>query len=82
MPLVSTEVVVDPLAPQRIVYEVLMAVARSVAFRGKVELVSLDAEGARYRVTAADEIGKNLAASIAEALKAESIALGKRGPTP
>ena len=79
-PMVSIEVVVDSRAPAAKVRDALIAGARNVSARAKIELLSLDADGARYRVSCPDEPGADLAVAIADALVSNEVALG-RGPS-
>ncbi len=73
--LVSAEVSVDPRAPQTVAHDALMAAARTISARAKVELLSLDHAAARYRVTCEAGAG-SLAGAIADALAKEGIGLG------
>ncbi len=73
--LVSAEVSVDPRAPQTIAHDALLAAARTISTRAKVELVSLDHAAARYRVTCEEGAG-SLAGAIADGLAKEGIGLG------
>ena len=77
-PIVAVEIVVDPKAPQTKAYDALLAAAHGISSRAKVELVSIDASGARYRVSCPDVAsGKNVAVVVADALLAVDIALGR-----
>ena len=78
-PMVSIDVVVDPRAPQAKVRDVLIAAARAISARAKLELVSLDADGACYRISCPDEPGADLAVAIADGLASNEIGLGRRG---
>jgi hypothetical protein len=73
-PLASVEVAIDPRAPQARAHDALLAAARSISDRARVELVSLDSRAARYKVTCENRPG--LSGAIAEALAREHIALG------
>ena len=72
---VSAEVSVDPRAPQTVAHDALLAAARTISSRVKVELVSLDHGAARYRVTCEEGAG-SLAGAIADGLAKEGISLG------
>jgi small-conductance mechanosensitive channel len=79
-PLVLIDVVADPKAAQSHVRAVLLGEARRFGTNVKVDLVSLDAEGAHYRVAArapASHSDDDLATAIAAALAREEIALGR-----
>jgi small-conductance mechanosensitive channel len=76
VPRVSFEVVVSGTADPAKVGSVLLEVAGSHASGARAELVSLDAAGARWRVTG---IHPDLGARIAVALRDAGIALGKPG---
>ena len=80
--MVTVDVVVDPKASQSMVEDVLLTAARAMSARAKVELSTLDSDGASYRVTCAHEPGKSLAVLVADALEAHAIALGRRGAKP
>jgi len=73
--LVTVDVSIDARAPQTRAHETLLAAARTVSPRARVELVSLDQRAARYRVTCEEGPG-SLAGTIADALAKEGIALG------
>jgi small-conductance mechanosensitive channel len=73
--LVSAEIAIDPTSPQTVAHDALLAAARSLSPRAKVELLSLDQSAARYRVSC-EEGPHNLAAAIAEALAKEGVRLG------
>jgi small-conductance mechanosensitive channel len=78
-PMVTILVTVDARASQAMVRDALRSAASKVSDRSKIELLSLDADGARYRVSCPDEPGANLAIAIAEALASSGIALGRSG---
>jgi hypothetical protein len=78
-PMVSVLVTVDARASQAMVRDALRSAAGKVSDRARIELLSLDAEGARYRVSCPDEPGADLSVAIAEALSASGIALGRNG---
>lgn len=72
------EVVTDPSAETAIVEELLVAEARAISGRAHVELVSLDADGARWKISAPEEPGQSVAGAIARALSVRGIGLGRR----
>ncbi len=76
--LVSAEISVDPRAPQTVAQDALLAAARTVSSRAKVELLTMDHAAARYRVTCEEGAG-SLAGAIADALAKEGIGLGASG---
>jgi hypothetical protein len=76
-PIVSVEIVVDAKAPQSIAYDALVAAAHGISPRAKVELVAIDASGARYRVSCPDVAERSVAVVVADALLAVDIALGR-----
>lgn len=57
----SVEIVVDAAANQPAVEEALLLAARELSPKAKVELLSLDRDGARYRVTSAERNAQDLA---------------------
>jgi hypothetical protein len=77
--MITIVVTVDARASQAIVRDALRGAANKVSDRAKIELVSLDADGARYRVSCPDEPGADLAVAIAEALASNGIGLGRNG---
>ncbi len=81
-PLAAIDVVVDSSASQAEVEKALLAAARSISSRGRVELVSLDAKGAHWRVHSATHRGDvTLARAVQEALAKIDVALGGRDAT-
>ncbi|MDB4994280.1 MAG: mechanosensitive ion channel family protein [Myxococcaceae bacterium] len=78
-PMMTIAVTVDARASQAMVREALRTAANKVSDRAKIELVSLDADGARYRVSCPDEPGADLAVAIADALASSGIGLGRNG---
>ena len=61
--------------------ERLLAIAGPFTTRTKVELLSLDGDGARYRVSGCRIEGAgDLASTLADALRAENVALGRARP--
>ena len=78
-PMMTVVVTVDARASQAMVREALRTAANKVSDRAKIELVSLDADGARYRVSCPDEPGADLAVAITEALVSSGIGLGRNG---
>jgi small-conductance mechanosensitive channel len=82
-PLTSVDVVVDPAAPQADVEGALLAAARSISSRGRVELVYLDAGGAHWRVHSATHKGETtLGRAVQDALANLGVELGRRGGPP
>jgi hypothetical protein len=75
---VTIDVAVDPRADHGKVHETVLTAAKTISPRAKVDIVSIDSDAARYRITAPEVAGKNLAIAVAEALKGEAISLGKR----
>lgn len=74
---------IDPEIEQAEVREVLTEAARTCGSRPKAELVSINAEGANWRVSAsldAKTSPAELAVAISDALSRERIALGRRAP--
>jgi small-conductance mechanosensitive channel len=81
VPLVTFEVVVDATEPQPRVLEVLQAAVAVASHRAKVELVSLDRQGACYRITCSEEPGGvSVGGAVADALARENIGLGRLVP--
>ncbi len=74
----SIDVAIDPRADHAKVHEAVLAAAKTISPRAKVDIVSLDSDAAHYLVTAPEVAGKNLAIAVAEALKGDAISLGKR----
>jgi small-conductance mechanosensitive channel len=82
-PLATIEIVVDAAERPAKVEETLVGAAVATCDRARVDLVSLDADGARWRVSAVPKYGKGVAAladAIAVAIAERGIALGRRGP--
>jgi hypothetical protein len=82
-PLASIDVVVDAHERPAKVEEALVGAAVATCDRARVDLVSLDAEGAHWRVSAVPKSGKGVAAladAVAVAINERGIALGRRGP--
>jgi hypothetical protein len=80
-PVVIIDVVADPLAAQSHVRSVLLGEARRFGTNVTVALVSLDADGAHYRIAArapASHSDEDLATALAAALSREEVALGRR----
>lgn len=78
----SMEVVVDPKAPQETIERALLEAARTLSARARVELLSIDQTGARWRVTSAAVRNElSLAKSVQEALGKLGVALGGKGTT-
>lgn len=78
VPPVSMEVTVDARASQADVRARLLAIASPFTTRTKVELLSLDADGARYRLSGCRIEGAgDLESAVADSLRAENIALGR-----
>ncbi|MGO8994652.1 MAG: mechanosensitive ion channel domain-containing protein [Polyangiaceae bacterium] len=82
VPPVSIEVTIDARESQAKVRERLLAIAGPFTTRTKVELLSLDGGGARYRVSGCRIEGAgDLASTLADALRAENVALGRAART-
>jgi hypothetical protein len=80
---VSFEVTVAPTEGQARIRERLLATAAPLTTRARVELVALDGDGARYRLTACRiEGAADLGAAVADALRADNVALGRSRPEP
>jgi small-conductance mechanosensitive channel len=82
-PLATIEIIVDAAERPAKVEETLVGAAVATCDRARVDLVSLDADGARWRVSAVPKYGKGVAAladAIAVAIAERGIALGRRGP--
>jgi hypothetical protein len=81
VPPVSLEILIDAGEPQARVRERLLELAGPFTTRTKVELVSLDGDGARYRVSGCRIEGAgDLASTVADALRTENVALGRARP--
>jgi small-conductance mechanosensitive channel len=87
--LATIEVAVDPHERPAKVEETLVSAAVATCERARVDLVSLDADGARWRVSGVPKHGKgaaSLADAVAQAIADQGIALGRgssaRGPRP
>ncbi len=79
-PLASIDVVVDPREPSGRVEEALVAAVVATCERARVELLSLDADGARWRVSGVPKHAKgaaSLADAVSGAIAAKGIALGR-----
>jgi hypothetical protein len=84
-PFASIEIVVDANERPNKVEEVLVGAAVATCDRARVDLVSLDADGACWRVSAVPKYGKGVAAladAVAVAIAERGIALGRRGAPP
>jgi small-conductance mechanosensitive channel len=82
-PLASIEIVVDASERPAKVEEALVGAALATCDRARVDLISLDADGACWRVSAVPKYGKGVAAlgdAVALAIAERGIALGRRGP--
>jgi hypothetical protein len=80
-PMATLEVTVDPQARPAKVAEALALAAALACDRAEVDLVSLDADGARWRVSGIPKIGTApaaLADAVAQAIADRGIALGRR----
>ena len=78
-PLAALDVVLDPLAPQVDVEQALLDAARAISSRGRVELVSLDAGGAHWRVHSATHRGDTtLGRAVQDALTKLGVGLGRK----
>ena len=76
----TIEVTVDPHERPAKVEEALVGAAVATCERARVDLVSLDADGARWRVSGVPKHGKgaaSLADAVAEAIAEQGIALGR-----
>jgi small-conductance mechanosensitive channel len=81
--LATIEVAVDPHERPAKVEEALVGAAVATCERARVDLVSLDADGARWRVSGVPKHGKgaaSLADAVAQAIADQGIGLG-RGPS-
>jgi hypothetical protein len=82
-PFASIDIVVDANERPNKVEEALVGAAVATCDRARVDLVSLDADGACWRVSAVPKFGKGVAAladAVAVAIAERGIALGRRGP--
>jgi len=78
VPPVSMEIVIDAGAIQSAVRSRLLTLAAPFTTRTKVELLSIDADGARYRISGCRIEGAgDLESSVVDALRAENVALGR-----
>lgn len=80
----TIEVTVDPHERPAKVEETLVGAAVATCERARVDLVSLDADGARWRVSGVPKHGKgaaSLADAVAEAIAGQGIALGRGART-
>jgi hypothetical protein len=76
----AIDVVVDPRERPASVEETLVSAALSTCERARVELLSLDADGARWRVSGVPKHGKGpatLADAVSQAISARGIGLGR-----
>jgi len=81
-PMTSIEIVVDPGERPARVEEALVGAAIATCDRARVDLVSLDADGARWRVSGITKHGKgaaSLADAVVQAIAERGMALGRRG---
>ena len=81
-PMVSVEIVVDAHERPAKVEEALVGATVATCDRARVDLLSLDADGARWVVSAVPKYGKGAAAladAVATAITEQGIALGRRG---
>jgi small-conductance mechanosensitive channel len=76
--LARMEIVTDGAADTAKVEGVITAAARTLSIRASVDLLSLDADGATWRVTCPEEPGKSVAATVTQALATERIGLGRK----
>jgi hypothetical protein len=84
-PMTVLEVTLDPRERPARVDEAVGAALVAVCDRARVDLVSIDAEGARWRVSGVAKPGKTAAAigdAVAAALAEVGIGLGRGGPRP
>jgi small-conductance mechanosensitive channel len=78
VPPVTMEIAIDPKESQAHVKARLLAIAAPFTTRTKVELLSLDADAARYLVSGCRIEGAgDLESTVADTLRAENIALGR-----
>jgi small-conductance mechanosensitive channel len=78
VPPVVVEVTIDAHEPQGKVRARLLAIAEPFTTRTKVELLSLDGDGARYRLSGCSIEGAgDLASTVADVLRGENVALGR-----
>jgi small-conductance mechanosensitive channel len=80
-PLASIEIIVDPSERPAKVEETLVGAALATCDRARVDLVSIDADGACWRVSAVPKYGHGVAAvgdAVALAIAERGIALGRR----
>jgi hypothetical protein len=78
--LASIEVTVDPHERPAKVEEALVGAAMATCERARVELVSFDADGARWRVSGVPKHGRgaaSLADAVAQAIADQGVALGR-----
>ncbi len=81
VPPVTLEIAIDPGESQALVRGRILALAAPFTTRTKVELVSLDGGCARYRLTGCRIEGAgDLETAVADGLRAENVALGRRQP--
>jgi small-conductance mechanosensitive channel len=79
-PLASIDVVVDPREPSGRVEEALVGAVVATCERARVELLSLDADGARWRVSGVPKHAKgaaSMADAVTRAIARQGIALGR-----
>jgi small-conductance mechanosensitive channel len=82
-PMASIEIVVDAAERPARVEETLVGATLATCDRARVDLVSIDADGACWRVSAVPKYGKGVAAvgdAVALAIAERGIALGRRRP--
>ena len=80
-PMVSVEIVIDAHERPAKVEDALVGATVATCERATVDLLSLDADGARWRVSAVPKYGKGAAAladAVATAITEQGIALGRR----
>jgi len=81
-PLASIEIAVDPGERPARVEAALVGAAAATCDRARVDLVSLDADGARWRVSGVPRHGKGaatLADAVSQAIADQKVALGRGG---
>ncbi len=84
-PLASIEIVIDAAERPAKVEDALVGAAVATCDRARVDFVSVDADGALWRVSAVPKYGKGVAAladAIAVAIAERGIALGRRAREP
>lgn len=79
----TLDITLDPREKPATVEEALVGAAVATCDRARVELLSLDADGARWKVTGVPKHGKgaaSLAEAVAEAIAEQGLSLGRAAP--